>query len=127
MALVDAAAVLPMGEVLVSERIGRHLSSAVRSQLADLPAGARSEFLEEYRRKSKSLWAAYFCSLFYCHHALLGRSGTTLAMWLASLATLGMLGMAWWLVDLVRLPGLVRSYNEALALDILRNLRPIQS
>ena len=48
-------------------------------------------------------------------------------MWLASLATLGMLGMAWWLVDLVRLPGLVRSYNQALAFDILRNMRAIQS
>jgi hypothetical protein len=127
MALIGAAAVLPMGQMPPLERIGRHLPSAVRSQLADLPAGAQSEFLEEYRRKSKSLWTAYLCSLFYCHHALLGRGGTTLAMWLASLATLGMLGMAWWLVDLVRLPGLVRSYNEALALDILRHLRPIQS
>jgi hypothetical protein len=127
MALIDAAAVLPVREVPVSERIGKHLPSAVRSQLANLPAGAQSEFLEEYRRKSKSLWAAYFWSLFYCHHALLGRRGTTLAMWLASLATLGMLGMAWWLVDLVRLPGLVRSYNQAVALDILRNMRAIQS
>jgi hypothetical protein len=127
MALIDAAAVLPMGEGTVSERIGRHLPPALRAQLASLPAHRQSEFLEEFQRKSKSLWAAYFCSLFYCHHALLGRRGTTLAMWLASLATLGMLGMAWWLVDLVRLPGLVRSYNEALALDILQNLRPIQS
>jgi hypothetical protein len=58
---------------------------------------------------------------------LLGRRGTTLAMWLASLATLGMLGMAWWLVDLVRLPGLVRSYNQALAFDILRNMQAPQS
>jgi hypothetical protein len=103
--------------VPVAERIGRQLPSAVRSQLANLPAGAQFEFLEEYRRKSKSLWAAYFWSLFYCHHALLGRRGTTLAM----------LGMAWWLVDLVRLPGLVRSYNHALAFDILRNMRATQS
>jgi GT2 family glycosyltransferase len=113
--------------VPVAERIGRQLPSAVRSQLANLPAGAQFEFLEEYRRKSKSLWAAYFWSLFYCHHALLGRRGTTLAMWLASLATLGMLGMAWWLVVLVRQPGLVRSYNHALAFDILRNMRATQS
>jgi hypothetical protein len=127
MALMDAAAALPDFGAPVPERIARHLPSAVRSQLANLPTGARSAFLDEFQRRSKSLWAAYFCSLFYCHHALLGRRGTTLAMWLASLATLGMLGMAWWLVDLVRLPGLVRSYNQALALDILRNMRAIQS
>jgi hypothetical protein len=126
MPLIDAA-VLPDAEMAVSERINRHLPSAVRAELASLPARTQSEFLEEFQRKSKSLWAAYFCSLFYCHHALLGRRGTTLAMWLASLATLGMLGMAWWLVDLVRLPGLVRSYNEALALHILRNLRAVES
>jgi GT2 family glycosyltransferase len=119
--------VLPDIEAPTSKRIGKHLPSAVRSQLASLPAGAQFAFLDEFHRRSKSLWAAYFCSLFYCHHALLGRRGTTLAMWLASLATLGMLGMAWWLVDLVRLPGLVRSYNQALALDILRNMRAIES
>jgi hypothetical protein len=126
MPLIDGA-VLPDAGMAVSERISRHLPFTVRAQLASLPARAQSEFLQEFQRKSKSLWAAYFWSLFYCHHALLGRRGTTLAMWLASLATLGMLGMAWWLVDLVRLPGLVRSYNEALAFDILRNLRAIQS
>jgi hypothetical protein len=127
MALIDAAAALPDVEVSVAERIGKHLPSAVCSQLASLPAGAQAAFLDEFQRRSKSLWAAYLCSLFYCHHALLGRRGTTLAMWLASLATLGMLGMAWWLVDLIRLPGLVRSYNQALAFDILRNMRAIQS
>ena len=127
MALTDGAAAVPEVEVAVSERVNKHLPSAVRGQLARLPARAQSEFLEEFQRRSKSLWAAYFCSLFYCHHALLGRRGTTLAMWLASLATLGMLGMAWWLVDLVRLPGLVRSYNQALAFDILRNMRAIET
>ena len=126
MPLIDGA-VLPDAGMAVSGRISRYLPFMVRAQLASLPARAQSEFLQEFQRKSKSLWAAYFWSLFYCHHALLGRRGTTLAMWLASLATLGMLGMAWWLVDLVRLPGLVRSYNEALAFDILRNLRAIQS
>ena len=127
MALADTAVAVPEVEVAVSERVNKHLPSAVRGQLARLPARAQSEFLEEFQRRSKSLWAAYFCSLFYCHHALLGRRGTTLAMWLASLATLGMLGMAWWLVDLIRLPGLVRSYNQALAFDILRNMRAIES
>jgi hypothetical protein len=127
MALMEATAVLPEVEAPVSGRIARYLPSAVRKELAGLSAGAQSAFLEEFERKSKSLWAAYFWSLFYCHHALLGRRGTTLAMWLASLATLGMLGMAWWLIDLVRLPGLVRSYNQALAFDTLRNVRAIQS
>jgi hypothetical protein len=126
MALADTA-LLPEVEVTISERVNKHLPAAVRSQLARLPARAQSEFLDEFQRRSKSLSAAYFCSLFYCHHALLGRRGTTLAMWLASLATLGMVGMAWWLVDLARLPGLVRSYNQALAFDILRNMRAVES
>jgi hypothetical protein len=126
MALIDAAAVLPEVEAPVPEHIARSLPPAVRNQLARLPAGAQSAFLEEFDRKSKSLWAAYFCSLFYGHHALLGRRGTTLAMWLASLATFGIVGMAWWLVDLVRLPGLVRSHNQALAFDILRSLPAVE-
>jgi hypothetical protein len=125
MALTDAAAVLPELELPLSERSGKYLPSTIRSQLAGLPAGAQYEFLEEFERRSKSLGAAYFYSLFYCHHAFLGRCGTTAAMWLASLATLGMAGMIWWLIDLFRLPSLVRSYNQTLAFDILRSLRAV--
>jgi hypothetical protein len=43
-------------------------------------------------------------------------------MWL-SLFVAGTLGVIWWLIDLVRMPGMVREYNDQVAAEIVQKLR----
>jgi hypothetical protein len=33
----------------------------------------------------------------------------------------------WWLIDLFRLPGLVKNYNKDIATDTMRNLKAMSS
>jgi hypothetical protein len=43
-------------------------------------------------------------------------------MWL-SLFTASTVGVIWWLIDLVRMPRMVREHNERVAAEILQTLR----
>jgi hypothetical protein len=101
------------------------LSDGLRKQLAQLPASKRAAFIEAFHNESRSLPFAYLTSLIYCHYGLLGRWALTGIMWLSLFvsSTLGpALGSIWWLIDLVRLPGMVRSHNQQVAAAILDKL-----
>jgi hypothetical protein len=50
----------------------------------------------------------------------------TVIMWLASIVTFGVAGIVWWVVDLFRMPGLVKNYNRDVAIDVLRNFKAIR-
>ena len=93
----------------------------MRSQLALLPAAQQDEFLTAYQTRSRSLLLAYLSSLIYCHYGLLGRWAMT-GMMLVSLFVAVTLGWVWWLIDLVRMPKMVRAYNQRVAAEILRQL-----
>jgi hypothetical protein len=109
----------------VPHEIAACLSAPILEELAQLPADKQAEFLETFHERSRSLSFAYLTSLIYCHYGLLGRWAMTGLMW-ASLflaSTLGpALGSIWWLIDLVRMPGMVRSHNQQVAAEILRQL-----
>jgi hypothetical protein len=60
MALIEPAAVLPAIEVPVSQHIGKYLPSAVRNQLACLPVGAQSAFLEEFEENRRACGGRIF-------------------------------------------------------------------
>jgi len=95
----------------------------VRSALAKLPAKQQSALLELYQRHTKSLTTAYLLWFFPGWHcAYLGKWGVQVLFWLA----FGGLLM-WWLVDLVRLPGMIRRYNEDVAVNVMRDLATIAS
>jgi len=92
---------------------------AVRGKVAALPAQRRHEFAEAYNRTARSTAAAYFlCLLVGAHYAYVGRRGIQIVFWV----TLGGL-MIWWVVDLFRIPVMIRRYNEEVAKDILRRLQ----
>ena len=128
MATELAQASLPPMEngLLMSSGVEKCLPSMVRNELAGLSASKQSEFIEEFERKSKGLPFAYLCSFLYCHYGFLGRWGMTVIMWIASLLSLGVIGIIWWFIDLFRMPGLVRNYNRDVAIDVMRNLKAIR-
>jgi hypothetical protein len=104
-------------------KIGAKLPEAVRTQLALLPAARQDEFLKAYQMQSRSLLLAYLTSLIYCHYGLLGRWAMTGLMFLTLFVAVA-LGWVWWLIDLVRMPGMVRAHNERVAAEILGQLSP---
>lgn len=108
---------------LVPSSISQNLPAMVKNELAKLSAQKQEEFVEEYRRKSKSAGSAYVCWLLLgWHYAYLHKWGLQVLYW----ATMGGF-LVWFLIDLFRIPGLIRDYNKDQAVDILRNLKAISN
>ena len=125
--MTSSAAAQSEPSLMVPKSVEKYLPSMVRTELGKFSPSNQEAFLEEFRRKSKGLSLAYLCSLLYCHYGFLGRWGMTVIMWLASIATLGTVGLIWWLIDLFRMPSLIRNYNRDIAIDVLRNFKSIQA
>jgi hypothetical protein len=110
---------------IVPREIAARLPDQILERLAQLPPSKQAEFVAAFHAESRSLSFAYLTSLIYCHYGLLGRWAMTGLMWVSLFASSALgpaLGSIWWLIDLVRMPGMVRSYNQQLAADILRKL-----
>jgi hypothetical protein len=106
---------------LVPASIADNLPAMVRNELSNLSAQKQEEFVEEYRRKAKSTGVAYVLWLLLgWHYVYLSKWGIQILFWL----TLGGF-FIWWLVDLFRIPGLIRDYNKDIAVDVLRNLKAL--
>jgi hypothetical protein len=93
------------------------LSRTVREQLAYLSPDQQRAFLWRYRAQAKSPLTALLFLLLGSHYLYLRRRGLHVLFWL----TLGGLA-AWWLLDLFRIPRLVRDYNRQVAAHIMRAL-----
>ncbi len=117
----EAGRAVALATPAIPPRIASALPPAVRDEVARLPAAQQEAFVLAYRARSKSLFLAYLTSLLYCHYALLGRWAMTGVMFV-SLFVAAAVGWVWWLIDLVRMPQMVREYNDRLAVDILRTL-----
>ncbi|MCB9323520.1 MAG: TM2 domain-containing protein [Lewinellaceae bacterium] len=89
-----------------------------------MPAQRQEEFVEEYKRKSKSVGLAYLFLLVILamHYGYLGKWGLQIVFWLT-----GGGFFIWWLIDLFRLAGLVKDYNKDIATDTMRNLKAMSS
>ena len=111
-------AVQPLKNLLL-RFIADSVPPAVRDKVAALPEQRQHEFAGEYNRKARSTATAYsLCLLVGAHYAYVGRWGIQIVFW----ATLGGL-LIWWVVDLLRIPAMIRRYNEGVAKDILRRLQ----
>lgn len=108
--------------LVITEKVSTVIPQSVRDELVRMPAEQQQQFVNDFETQSKSLLMAYLCSLIYCHYVLLGRWAMSGWMW-ASLFIASTLGFLWWLIDLVRIPGMVREYNERLAVDLMRKIR----
>lgn len=115
----------PKTSMTVESTIDKFLPAMVRTELVGLPASDQEAFVEEFNRKSKGLFGTYICSIIYCHYGFLGRWGMTALMWLVAIVTIGIGGVIWWVIDLFRIPGLVRDYNRDLAITVMRNFKAV--
>ena len=106
----------------IPAEIARELPEAVRLELAALPAMQQQAFAGHYQKECKSLAMAYLVSLIYCHYALLGR-WTMTGFMLVSLFLAAAIGSVWWIIDLFRMPALVREHNGKVATEVLGRLR----
>ena len=109
-------------KLYIPSSIADSLPSMVKNELARLSAQKQEEFVEEYKRKTKSLGLAYLFLIivFALHYGYLKKWGLQVVFWLTGGGFL-----VWGFIDLFRLPGLVREYNKDVAIDVLRNLKAI--
>jgi len=109
-------------KLFISASISDSLPAMVRNELATLSAQRQQEFVEEYNRKKKSLGIAYLFLIivFALHYGYLRKWGLQFLFWF----TAGGLGI-WWIIDLFRLPGLIKDYNMDIANEVMRNLKTI--
>ena len=123
LATVTAApvAAAPAAALAIPARMATALPAEVRAALARLPAAQQDAFALAFRTQSRSLLLAYLTSLIYCHYALLGRWAMSGMMFVA-LFVAAALGWIWWLIDLVRMPEMVREHNHRVAVEILQSL-----
>ncbi len=91
-------------------------------EVAELPEQLQAEFVREYRANAKSRELAYLLWFAGLHYAYFGKWRWLAYFWLAALPV-----FIWWIIDGLRLPGMVRSHNLRLARDILHYMRTIAS
>ncbi len=106
---------------LIPPSIIDNLPAMVRNELNKLSAQKQEEFVEEFKRKTKSSGVGYVLWLLLgWHYAYLRKWGMQFLFWL----TAGGL-VIWWLIDAFRIPGMVRDHNKDIAVDVLRNLKVV--
>jgi hypothetical protein len=111
-------------KLFIPNSIADDLPAMVRNELARMNAQRQEEFVEEYKRKNKSLGFAYLFLLivFSLHYGYLRKWGLQIVFWITGGGFL-----IWWFIDIFRLPGLVKNYNKDIATDVMRNLKVISN
>ena len=90
----------------------------VRDKLIKLNISEQLSFEQEYSRRSKSSFNAYFFWLLLgWHYAYLKKWGLQVMFCL----TIGGF-LIWWLIDLFRVSAMVRNYNKDLSIEILKDI-----
>ena len=107
--------------LIISNYFGLNLPEETLETLAALPPEKKHEFFQTFDEKAAKLPMIYLSSTVYGHYLLLGRWSMTGWMW-CSVFVAGALGLIWWLVDLVRMPEMIREHNQRIAIEILQTL-----
>ena len=95
------------------------LPEAVKTARAKLDPKMQKAFTRDYSRRKKSLLVAYIAWLLLgWHYLYLGKVGVQFAFWF----TAGGLFL-WWVLDLIRLPGVVARHNEDVARELMAQYR----
>ena len=94
------------------------LPPSVQAAVSSMDESTRNVFFAEYERRKKSIAVSYVAWILLGWHYLYnGKIGMQFAFWF----TLGGFGI-WWLVDLFRIPAIVRSSREANARQAILTL-----
>ena len=103
-------------EMIIPESIFKDLSRSVRDRLSAMSRGKQEQFLNLYKQRSKKIHIAYLRWIIfpYQHYVYLEEN-----LWmLFYLLSLGGLGI-WMIIDLFRIPGLVKSKNRDIAREAI--------
>ncbi len=107
-------------KLFIEASIADSLPAMVKNELYSMSESKQSMFVEEYKRKQKSVGMAYFF-LIIClgmPYGYLGKWGLQIVYWLT-----GMGCLIWFLILLFTLPSKVQDYNKDVALEVMRNLK----
>jgi hypothetical protein len=111
-----------VAESVLSQQYLRGLPRTVREELTTLPPDAQKRFLDTFEKRRKRVLVAYPLALLYgLHYVYLEDTSTGIWFWF----TVGGFGI-WWVIDLFRLPGMVKHRNSVEAIKVLGEIRPVQ-
>lgn len=94
------------------------LPSTVRHVVAQMDASTMASFFNEYEAKKRKLSIAYVFWFFCGLHYLYFRNTITQLIFTFTVGGVWI----WWMIDLFRMPSLVRSANEQVAREALQTL-----
>jgi hypothetical protein len=106
-----------MGSLIVRQEEIDLLPFPVQAQLAELPEAAQRDFFLEYQRRRKETPLAYLAHLVGLSEGYLDNWTTQILFWLSF--SIG-IGPFWWAINLLRMPGKVKRFNQNLSKKVLR-------
>ncbi len=102
------------------ERTIKSLPPTVQRTVSQMDAMSQSAFFNEYEKKKKKVSRAYLAWFFIgWHYLYLKKVGVQFALWATWFIGLGEI---WRVVDLFRMPSIVRGCKEGIARDALQTL-----
>ena len=86
-----------------------------------MDSGSRAAFFNEYEKKRRKVSVGYIMWILLGLHYLYARKvGLQVVFWLACFVGIGEI---WWVVDLFRMPSIIRGSNEQMAREALQTLQ----
>ncbi|OYU80449.1 MAG: hypothetical protein CFE23_09335 [Flavobacterium sp. BFFFF1] len=94
-----------------------NLPLVVQNKLLTMKPLEVQGFWEQYNKKKKSIFTGYILLLLLgWHYAYVNKWGTQFLCWISLWGLL-----LWWFVDWFRIPSIINSYNNDLAINVLRD------
>lgn len=107
-------------QLTVEASIADILPSIVKEGLSKMPETKQTQFVEEFKRKKKSVGMAYFFLLICLGmpYGYIGKWGLQWVYWLTGAGCI-----FWGLYLLFALPGVVKDKNRDIAMEVFRDIK----
>lgn len=105
--------------LVIESSITDVLPSIVKEGLTKMPESKQSQFVEEFKRKRKSVGAAYLLHiLLFMPYGYIGKWGLQFVFWI----TWGGF-LFWWIFMLFALPNTIKDVNKDIAMEVFRDIK----
>ncbi len=91
----------------------------VQAQLAELPEEAQRDFAIEYARRRKETPISYIAHFASLSEGYLDNWTLQIFFWLSFVVGIGPF---WWFINLFRMPGKVKRFNQKMAQKVLKHI-----
>lgn len=108
---------------LIPNELLSQLPEVVKSELKESSASKQELFIKLYQEKSKSLFLSYLFLLpvvLSFHYGTLNKWSKQLVFWASGGGLL-----VWWLIDIIRLPAIIKEYNHTIAFELWKEVSSI--